>query len=662
MHGTKEKQLLRNLRRHRPDVHGLLGQAALAFFLPLTVGCGPVLADPVRIPLQHVKSSFSEDRYDTLGIVIGINGQKPHLFEFDTGSDLFNAQIDADVDGVEPLPGSSPEMYGYGNGNYGAWIQRVTFKSMAFYNPDELAKPVTTLTGEFVAGHILNYVYTKDYPYFGERNMSSSPILHYRDIPLYADLDIQTRVEKGEPGETPPFYGVFGAADYISKKVMYSALGGSTPSGYVISANANIDGKETPGCAPCLTLNLTPSVRAQFTALMPWGKLDYSQSRALFPGSNANASSNYEGFYKYSITAKVGSKTRTVNLSGPVSFDTGTSQFLWLQQDKVLHKLRENGIKLAERSSTNVAFKFRGFPSALDNLEFNDVELYRRRSESEGDGIVIGMPFFQTNSLMYDLENKATAYSPFFVSAENFTTAEPDGDRAALNRVTSDTGSRGWLGVAGSISGDGDFSIEKDAVVRMTGANTYTGATRVASDGFLYLAGPGSIETSASVVVDGVFSIAEKGNYLKEWGVSDDRDDAVIRSLTGSGEVRLGSHRLVLAAADGEFSGTIMDRGKDGKNGGGSVRIDTGRFVLSGHNEYTGPTEIGPGAELRISGYVVGDVAVSGVLVVDGEVGGNVIVKNGARLSGSGKVGNLTLEEGGHAELAQTQASRPPTP
>jgi hypothetical protein len=254
---------------------------------------------------------------------------------------------------------------------------------------------------------------------------------------------------------------------------------------------------------------------------------------------------------------------------------------------------------------------------------------------------------------MYDLENRTTAYSPYFVTSDNFTTdAAADGE-GQLNQVTSEMGSDGWLGLAGNISGAGDFTIEKDADVRMTGANTYTGTTHIADDGYLTLAGPGSIEHSSRVMVDGVLNIDQKGNYLKLWGVAHSMSDTAIRNLSGKGEVYLGAGRLILTEADGQFDGTIANYDDAGDTGG--LVVAGGKLTLSGMNNYSGVTEVASGAELRVTGLLTGDVSVSGLLVVDGEVSGTVTVKEGGRLTGSGKVASVTVAEGGKADPMKTR-------
>lgn len=608
--------------------------------------------EPISLPLQHLRTpSADEGEYDTLGILIGINGAKPRPFEFDTGSDEFMIQIDSAVPGIEPVPGSKPEMYAYADGNSGYWQQEVQFESLSFFDPRNPSHPVASISGGYKAGRILDRALTKDYYAFKDTRVSQKPIGYRDGTAVYADLEFREKMQKGEPGDIAPVYGTLGVGDFIANTLDASTIGGRTRSGYVVAANANVGSEATPGCAPCAILHLTPSVRAQFTALMPWGKLDYDGYRQQFPESNASASMQYEGSYRYTVSVASGGRKRAVELQGPILFDTGTPDFVFLSGTNAVRKLKAAGYKMGSYELGKVDFKIHGFKDTQNDLEYDRVDIFRADNEDDGDGITIGLPFFQANAVMYDLENRITAYSPYFVSAGDFTTDGAAGDARYLGRITADMGSNGWFGLAGTLSGNGDLTIEKDAVLRLSGVNSYSGATIVAPDAYLYLTGPARIERSSSVVADGVFDITHKGSYQAQWGVPDSEGDTAIRSLSGKGDVQLGAHRLVLTAANGRFDGVINDYGHHTNLGGGLV-IAGGRQVLGGKNDYTGLTEVAAGAVLHVAGSLVGDVFVSGTLIVDGEIGGKVTVQKGGMLTGKGKVGSLQVAEGGRSELA----------
>ncbi|MER9051499.1 autotransporter-associated beta strand repeat-containing protein [Mesorhizobium sp. M0923] len=130
-------------------------------------------------------------------------------------------------------------------------------------------------------------------------------------------------------------------------------------------------------------------------------------------------------------------------------------------------------------------------------------------------------------------------------------------------------------------------------------------------------------------------------------------NDTAIRNLNGKGEVYLGAGRLILTEANGQFDGTIADFDDAGMSGG--LVVAGGKLTLSGKNNYSGVTEVASGAQLRVTGSLAGDISVSGLLVVDGEVSGKVTVKEGGRLTGLGKLGSVTLADGGKADPMKTR-------
>lgn len=616
---------------------------------------------PVRIPLKHVVAWGEGSDPDQLGIMVGLNDGPPRLLQFDTGSDAVNIQDYRDVPGVAPVPGAEPEMYAYGDGSYGYWQREIRFESMSFYDPERPGRPVATFGGGHVANQVLDMVYTKDYHAFAGKKLSRDPVGEDGDgNALYADLDYRRKMQAGEPGEVDAFYGTFGASDSIGSEVVSSPLGGRTRSGYVVAANANLDGRKTPGCAPCLVVHLTPAIRSQFTALVPWGDPGRGGGnyRDRFPRSGANASRMYEGAYPYTITFDAGKGARKVDFKGPLLLDTGTVEFAFLSAENVLKRLASRGYPLGEGEDGEVDFSIRGSDHAYDQLDFSGVDIHRLDNEDTGDGLTLGLPFFQSNTVMYDLENRTTAYSPFFVSVEEFTTDGSGGSGIRLSHLTGEMGSSGWFGLAGPVSGSGGLRIGTGAVVRMTGVNTYTGPTVVEKDASLYLAGPGDIRHSAGVVVDGTLNVEQKGGYVASWGVAGPDDPVVIRDLSGTGSVYIGDRRLVVMAAGGRFSGQIGDVDDDGNSLQGSVAVLAGQLELAGDNSYTGLTEVGRGARLHLTGSLAGDVSVSGTLVVDGEVSGKVTVESGGLLAGAGNVDDVVIAAGGRSELKPSPGRR----
>ena len=137
---------------------------------------------------------------------------------------------------------------------------------------------------------------------------------------------------------------------------------------------------------------------------------------------------------------------------------------------------------------------------------------------------------------------------------------------------------------------------EKVPAPALSGDNLYTGATTIGSGETLALFGSGSIAASSGVVDDGTFDI------------SGTTSGASIKTLSGTGDVTLGSNTLTLTAGAGTFSGAI--------DGSGGLTVDgSGTETLSGDNLYTGATTIGSGETLALFGS--GSIAASSGVTID---------------------------------------------
>jgi len=143
----------------------------------------------------------------------------------------------------------------------------------------------------------------------------------------------------------------------------------------------------------------------------------------------------------------------------------------------------------------------------------------------------------------------------------------------------------------GVVSGSGSLGQIGPGSVTLTNANTYTGSTSITA-GTLALSGNGSIASSSGVSVAGGARFDIGGST---GGVS-------IASLSGSGNVNLGSQTLILTQANGHFSGTI--------NGSGGLTLASGSETLAGANTYTGATTIASNATLTLTS----DLASSSVI------------------------------------------------
>ncbi|RTL20392.1 MAG: hypothetical protein EKK52_10815 [Burkholderiales bacterium] len=166
-------------------------------------------------------------------------------------------------------------------------------------------------------------------------------------------------------------------------------------------------------------------------------------------------------------------------------------------------------------------------------------------------------------------------------------------DQGGLNSTFSGVLSDKVAGTSGALS---IINSGTGGRVTLTGINTYTGATSIASGATLALSGAGSIAASSGLVNNGVFDISAT------------TAGATLNSLTGGGSVALGAKTLTLANATGSFTGSI--------SGSGSVGLTGGSQTLTGINTYTGATSVASGATLALSG--AGSISASSGLVNNG--------------------------------------------
>jgi outer membrane autotransporter protein len=657
---------------------------------------GRTLADdPVSIPLEYLKDQ--DGVANRLGIWAKINNGKAQRYIFDTGSDQLNTQIGSEVTEVQPIPGGKVYVYTYGNGTYGYKLQQVEINKFTYVDPKDKSKEIDgpqISNQKYKVGRIIDFVYSSDYDRFKEIRHSSEPVTRgLKDIfdkdltkDYYADLDQRASMNKGDMAEEDGnFAGTFGAGDYLFKTSAWGMMGSATKTGYIISANADVSNNATPGCSPCTIVNLNPSLRAQFTNMMPWGNQDRDDVQAQFPGSGANASTEFEGAYELGIAA-AGGQGSVSQENVAVLLDTGTpgGGSLSVSQD-VFDGLKNSGADIRVNPEQQGQYYTPALTLSAPNgdpVTLNNVTIDIASSDDPNNPLtnhitfVAGLDFFLDSSVTYDLQKQTTAYTSYFVSANDFTTDAPAAGETRLDKITPQMGNPrlrdrldangqpvlgqdgkpvqvpiGQLGVAGVISGAGDLTIGTNADVRMTNVNTYTGATYINNGAYLFLAGLGSIERSANVVVDGVLDISERGNANNYWGIPDSENDARIRSLGGggAGTVALGDRTLVLTAAGDTFAGSISDLDDQNKNMGGGLLVAGGVQTLSGRNDYSGMTTVGSGAGLLLTetGSIAHDVTTSGFLGNDGHIEGIAKTSKGGVVAGAGSFGAVNVAGGG---------------
>ncbi|QNK01847.1 autotransporter-associated beta strand repeat-containing protein [Dyella telluris] len=181
----------------------------------------------------------------------------------------------------------------------------------------------------------------------------------------------------------------------------------------------------------------------------------------------------------------------------------------------------------------------------------------------------------------------------------------------------------------GVVGGAGGLTLQGGNEI-FSGTNTYAGSTAI-NAGTLALSGTGSIADSSGVNVAG-------GAFFDIAGTS---SGTSVTSLTGNGNVTLGTQRLTITHASGSFDGVIT--------GTGGLSVQDGSAVLTATNTYTGNTIVGSGATLTLgnggaTGSVAGDVTDNGALVFNRSNAASFVgVVSGAGSLTQAGSGTLTL-------------------
>ena len=434
------------------------------------------------------------------------------------------------------------------------------------------------------------------------------------------------------PGVFGGDYGIFGAGNFVSSgpgSVLGQSVLPGTTAGYVVAANGqplsalnsgpglrqydsspngpkDYQGQSVTSCSPCVMLGLTPALIAQF---MPVNEIQ-TPAVGRYPNSGTVGTYQYPFALPISVTGPGGTTTSAVSST---LLDTGTT-FDYLPDQIPTARYRNGGTLTVSGPASGST------PSTVTLFSNTDPATCCNpyyAQQSSDSSTVLGLGFFLTNSVLYNLAGQLVGYTPNFVTDANVATT------SASPLVIDDHTVP--LGLAGVISGDGPFQILSGGSATLSGTNTYTGAT-VVNNGLLALVGPGSISLSSGVSVSngGVFDLSGVGN-----GAPTAAYITSLLSTDSTGFVVLGANQLVLSNANGTFGGTIADGGSYGGTGGQLV-LAGGRETLSGVNTYTGPTYVD-----------------AGTLTITGSIVSAVFVNSGGVLSGNGVVGATTINAGG---------------
>jgi autotransporter-associated beta strand protein len=181
------------------------------------------------------------------------------------------------------------------------------------------------------------------------------------------------------------------------------------------------------------------------------------------------------------------------------------------------------------------------------------------------------------------------------------------------------------VSLTGNISGVGGLSFTESGnpnFIRLTGNNTYAGATRIGTGAVLniFSASGNAIGDSSAVTFDGTGTNAATLVFN-----ATDETVGSIASSGNNGVINLGGNMLTTGGnnADTTYGGTIIGAG------GRLTKTGSGMMTLSGANTYTGSTAVN-----------------QGTLTVNGSLAGGVDVSSGSLLKGSGTIGGASTVNG----------------
>jgi subtilase-type serine protease len=654
---------------------------ALACILALTqrAHAQTLSSQPTTIPLDVITEPGGGYTEDRLGINVGVNGATLEEYIFDTGSTAFNIDVGSGSNGQPwfpimpgvPITPTVPALNLYGNGTYGNLGANSTVSSVQFYSSSSNSVAASFTNGQGLpvlinqgdvatasslggdqAGAQVGY-YLPAYGYsFTFAEITKYNLNTQGEVPIYLDATWQQNLNAGigpEDGGTFKLFGIFGAGEFGSNSI----LGNLTTSGYVVAANSE---SGTPqNCSGCdhVILNLTPALRAQFISLVAWN----GGSQGTFPLSGAPVSANQFDLAfaytlnggKYSATLQTlldsGTPTIYLNDAGLLAGETTAGHVDQYGNEIPGVTLTMTGAAPGAQPTSIITGNDNGgdqsnvvTPGNINFPNGSQSDPYTSPGQA-----LYGISFFFNNSVMYDLQNQQTGYTPFFVSIDPISTGSNGYTISAAMAAQ---------GIAGIISGSGPLIIASGGAAQLTGTNTYTGLTQIAQGGWLGLAGPGTIADSSGVQADGTLDISRTSG------------PALIQSLSGAGTVALGANTLELNNASGTFAGVLADGGLVGGTGG-SLVIARGTETLTGSNTFTGSTGISPAGALVLDGSLAGSVLDAGVLAGHGTIGGGLVVTGAiAPGDGAGTYQTLTvagnyLQGAGSIYLAQLNLQQP---
>jgi fibronectin-binding autotransporter adhesin len=292
------------------------------------------------------------------------------------------------------------------------------------------------------------------------------------------------------------------------------------------------------------------------------------------------------------VTANVGAHDVAIQ-GGVLHSDSG----LTIYQDNTQGKLTINSIFYGFHSQSLVKL-------GTGTLVLGEANLF------SGSTIVVGGRLELANALALGYSNldvyAAASVGLTGSGVQNYLVAglQGEGDLTLGNHNLT-VNSADFNDYSGQISGAGGLTKSGDGFLLLSNTNTYTGGTVLAGGGLL---------TNADHALGTTGTISFTGGTLAQ---GNDFADYSSRFSTAAGQQY-------------KFAG-YSTWAANLSSAGGSLTVTGGELRLTGTSTYSGPTVVNGGASL----------------IVDGSIASHATVSDFASIGGSGRVGGLTLADGG---------------
>ena len=414
---------------------------------------------PQQFPLALQDIGGSE----RLVIYVGIDGSAPLPYLFDTGSSGFNAAYysgpmigDATNNSDWSNTGTNVDnaivSYGLASSGFSYLLNEVTVTNITIYDPvTMLGADTLTSSSGFDIGQVTQRINGTTNP--SDASFTNVPYGTTNTNYYNFDTNFTGQLAKGlapEPSVTnPALFGTFGASMFVgintssmtaASYTNASVLGQSTTSGWAVVANNRYN--TTGSTNPYVILGLNSSITNQFSTAVSWN----TNSDIKFPNSGANSGTEFDVNFDFKLTK--GDLSESTNWKSATLLDSGTpDNIVSIKNDPNIpdltdyyrddvssnnttnHPFIAGTLFSAEASTNDIS------TNAPDNYSFTitngdnvDPITYKAKFNptDTSNTVTLGIGFFLSNSVAFDLATGQTLYTP------NAVTVVPEPSTYAL--------------------------------------------------------------------------------------------------------------------------------------------------------------------------------------------------------------------------------------